>query len=1169
MKSSLLQRSFSLSQSILSSSVSHPHKKHAFQERGEQRNINHHLENFHHVFSSWLLASLIGVYSFLWTSFIMESYAATTITVPSQVTNLRWVPYTWGVLLAWSQATSPSSTTPVTDYIIGYKLSTAKSYKLYSDGASTTPNTRVEPLISGNSYDFRVAAKNKKWIGSYSTALRITLPANATSIPSAPTGVTAIPKVDTNPTTDSATLSFITPRNNGGLPIQSYTITASPQATSTTSVKITKTISANSSLSTATAASLTKVTLTLTGLTNNTTYTFTVRATNTLGTSPESIPSSPITIGKTNPPTTTNTGNTNTGVTNNTSTSINTWTNISTNSWWTIPPSNGGWSPTQQNPPLSLLSGSCGTSNGQTFSTLPTSNLCTIGTPSSITQWSTNYTWSCLGQNGGTTASCSANKQSVNTPTIPNQTNANTNFFLDSWFESGMWGFEPNQSTTVVSTTRTNPISWSQSLVIWIWGYGDSVLWSGIDFSQYANKRSGLLSVSAHFRSTVSSISKASLCSLVNYTDGTSDMQCSEFNMSVWDKGTISVVAPLLSSKDLSQVRIGVFQVWSQVIAWLMMDDVQVNLAWLTFQDAPIPPLVPQSPTSPSPSNPSPNPPPVSSTGYNPAWTSQAPTGSLNGLRVDLTYVNQSSSEFLRFKSMVDAALAWDPDYGFEPQHAAYMYRITSDVRYCDYAIRFAENCAWSRYAEPNCWVEWAESAINTGNRPPVSGDSYLEVWPTISSLALVYDWCGSRLTASQKTRWQNYANQTIYNVWNPNSATWGGVSYPWSGWSIDNPWNNYYYSFVEATMYWALATKNQNMLAYVRTKLQWLVDYYRLIPGWGSLEWTGYGASHMRLFQIYQVWKDSTGEDLANSTSHMTDTIRFWLHATTPNRAYYAPIGDLARASFPDLFDYHRRIVLEARRLTTSTVAQDLASWWLSHISVNQMSRRIDSQWDLLPAWNNSNASPNESLAYHATGIGRIFARTSWDTNALWMTFVAGKYNESHAHQDQWSFDLANNSWLAVTNNIYTPSGIEQWTEYHNVLRFEQNGSIIPQREGTESIMTVNQLTPNGDADVTANLTRAYAGNQAVGNWTRNIKFSQRKLTVNDNFTLGSWTRAIFQIHTPVQPVINGNLITAWSLKIRVISPANPTISVVNLWRYRIDISGWTSLYTVELSDQ
>jgi hypothetical protein len=324
-----------------------------------------------------------------------------------------------------------------------------------------------------------------------------------------------------------------------------------------------------------------------------------------------------------------------------------------------------------------------------------------------------------------------------------------------------------------------------------------------------------------------------------------------------------------------------------------------------------------------------------------------------------------------------------------------------------------------------------------------------------------------------------------------------------------------------------------------------------------------------MRLFHLYQVWKDSTGEDIASLSTHLPDSVRFWTHATTPNRAYYAPIGDLSRSSFPDLFDYHRRIILIARKLVTSTSLRDVASWWLNHISVSQMARRIEGQWDLLPEGVNTAAAPSEPLTYHATGVGRIFARTGWDTSALWMTFVAGKYNESHAHQDQGSFDLANNAWLAVSNNIYTASGIEQTTDYHNVIRFVQNGVIVPQREGTQSTMTVNQLTAAGDVDVTGNLTPAYGGNTAVKNWTRNVKFAQRKLTVTDTFSLGLNTQGIFQVDVPVQPTVSGNLITAGTLRIKVVSPANPTINVVNQGKYRIDIGGGSTGYVVEMSDQ
>ncbi len=72
---------------------------------------------------------------------------------------------------------------------------------------------------------------------------------------------------------------------------------------------------------------------------------------------------------------------------------------------WTCAGQNGG-----RNASCSanhLVSGACGSSNGGTFSSAPTSGLCSSGTASSVTgtgPWS----WTCAGQNGGTDASCSA-----------------------------------------------------------------------------------------------------------------------------------------------------------------------------------------------------------------------------------------------------------------------------------------------------------------------------------------------------------------------------------------------------------------------------------------------------------------------------------------------------------------------------------------------------------------------------------------------------------------------------------------------------------------------------------------------------------------------------------------------------------------------------------------
>ena len=61
------------------------------------------------------------------------------------------------------------------------------------------------------------------------------------------------------------------------------------------------------------------------------------------------------------------------------------------------------------------VDGVCGTANGQSFSSAPTANLCSAGSPSAITNPG-SWTWSCNGQYGGATASCSAGVTLLDTP---------------------------------------------------------------------------------------------------------------------------------------------------------------------------------------------------------------------------------------------------------------------------------------------------------------------------------------------------------------------------------------------------------------------------------------------------------------------------------------------------------------------------------------------------------------------------------------------------------------------------------------------------------------------------------------------------------------------------------------------------------------------------------
>jgi hypothetical protein len=534
-------------------------------------------------------------------------------------------------------------------------------------------------------------------------------------------------------------------------------------------------------------------------------------------------------------------------------------------------------------------------------------------------------------------------------------------------------------------------------------------------------------------------------------------------------------------------------------------------------------------------------------------------------ITIDLSYVNQQSAEFAAFKSFVDAAVGGNPGYAFSAADAAYMYKLTGQSQYATLAVQTAET-----------QVQTAEAEIAQGNAPDIAGDQYLDVGPMIEDVALTYDWCADHMTPQQRTRWANYAEQAVWNVWHNTQAVWGGVSHPWPGWAVNDPANNYHYSFLRATLYWGLASNSTTWQTLLQNQ-KWPEEenYTAGIVGGGSQEGTGYGLSHGTLFMLYRVWHDSTGTHVGNANAHVTDSINWWMHATVPTLDRVAAIGDQARVSEPVIYDYHRHLMLEARAITNDATARANASWWLHSISDQTMESGFNDRHNLLSAGPVS-AAP-AALSYYAPATGQLFARTGWDTGAMWLQFAAGPYVQSHAHQDQGSFTLFQKDWLAVTENIWTHSGIQQGTDTNNLVRFEKAGAIVPQHEGTTSTMTV---TPgaNGAVHAVANLTPAYSGDAAVTSWQRTIDFASRKLTVSDAFALGSGASAIFQINTPVQPLINGKDATAGQLKIHVVSPANATLTALD-WTtqsdagetynsgWRLDVHGGTTGYVVELT--
>ncbi len=531
----------------------------------------------------------------------------------------------------------------------------------------------------------------------------------------------------------------------------------------------------------------------------------------------------------------------------------------------------------------------------------------------------------------------------------------------------------------------------------------------------------------------------------------------------------------------------------------------------------------------------------------------------------DLSWVDRKSDAFERFRSWVDQAVAGRPGYAFSATDAALMARLDDAPRYCKLAVDLVEQ-----------QVQAAQQRIAAGERPEVAGDSYLYAGALIGALARTFDTCGERLAPEQKQRWSAYAEQTLSNIWSPRAAEWGGKPAAWTGWGTDNPGNNYYYSFVEATMTWALASGNERWLRLLREdKLPAVVRYFSTLPGGGSREGTGYGSAQSLMFALFTLWRENTGEDLAAGNPHVADSIAYWVHATMPTLDRHAPIGDQARVSEPVLYDHQRRFMLQARQATDDSSARALASWWLHHISVQRMEHGFNARHDLLPA--GDGGTRPAVLLHHARGVGHLFARSSWERDAMWLGFVAGPFEESHAHQDQGAFTLYANGWLAVSENIWTHSGIQQDTDVQNVLRFEHEGRIVPQWRSPKRSTLVIETAADGGVLARADLAAAYRDDSPIRQWQRELRFSERRLLVHDRWQAGSGTQAIFQINVPDKPVIGDGEARAGRLRIRVLAPADAQIESVDFSRrdaqefkrgWRVDIRGSGNEYRVELAE-
>jgi len=186
------------------------------------------------------------------------------IGTPNPPSSIRATVSTTSIALTWSAVVAKAA--PVTDYIVEYRTDTSAAWSTWNDGVSTAVTATLTNMTPDVPVSLRVKAVNAYGASPASAMVTVT-PRSAATAPTAPLSVT------TTAGDTRVAVRWITPASTGGSAITSYTVTSTPGG-------FTCTTSTNACV--------------VTELTNGESYTFTVTATNAVGTSVASEPSAPV-----------------------------------------------------------------------------------------------------------------------------------------------------------------------------------------------------------------------------------------------------------------------------------------------------------------------------------------------------------------------------------------------------------------------------------------------------------------------------------------------------------------------------------------------------------------------------------------------------------------------------------------------------------------------------------------------------------------------------------------------------------------------------------------------------------------------------------------------------------------------------------------------------------
>jgi len=399
----------------------------------------------------------------------------------------------------------------------------------------------------------------------------------------------------------------------------------------------------------------------------------------------------------------------------------------------------------------------------------------------------------------------------------------------------------------------------------------------------------------------------------------------------------------------------------------------------------------------------------------------------------------------------------------------------------------------------------------------------------------LLFNYSG--LTADLKTEFVGVLNEQL---------TW----YNGYGYERDGDIGNYFIEgLVNATMYTGYGTDGINpsaakykadAAAYLNTRI--LPKLKSNIPGGYGPQGQYTNGVFTDIITIMSLYKEITGTDLLAQTSWTGNMITASIHGTKPDHKTFYDGGD-----WTDL---------------PATPMTGMIATFLTYLPDHAMAPYArqylkDLKYSPAPVGATKDYKTDFPLSYLAETSGPVYARSSWATDAVWVSFAAGELFFDHQHRDQGHITIQRGTdYLLIDGGEYD----DTQTVFHNTLLFDDRGagniSVYPPGQGYwGDKVKITRYQPSFNYVFSeADITTAYESNVNTNSVTSAIRAAlyirPGIVVVHDKTkTKNANVKKIFNLNFPVPPVklqdIYSVTVKNSKLFVKALVPSNPAATI------------------------